>query len=169
VTLLQEGTTTLTASQPGDTNHNAALPVARTLTVKPVNTVTFACWAGDPARGLTAGVNDGPLDDPDYDGIANLLEFALGGEPMVSSRVILPVLTKYAGAWVFEYERGNLSLSSTTQVVEYGGDLTGWTAVTIPAASNGNVMITPGTSSDHVKVTLPALGAKVFARLKVTQ
>jgi len=169
VTLLQEGATTLTASQPGDANHYAALPVAQPLTVKPKNTATFASWAADPARGLTAGENDGPADDPDHDGISNLLEFALGGEPMVSSRAILPVLTKSNGAWVFEYERSNLSKSATTQAVEYGGDLTGWTAVTIPAATGDNVTITPGTSSDHVKVTLPALGIAGYVRLKVSQ
>ena len=29
------------------------------------------------AQGLTAGVNGGPLDDPDFDRIASLLEFVL--------------------------------------------------------------------------------------------
>jgi hypothetical protein len=46
----------------------------------------FSVWAADPVQGLTAGVNDGPLDDPDFDGFPNLLEFALGGEPLVSSQ-----------------------------------------------------------------------------------
>ena len=129
----------------------------------------YGSWATNPAQGLTAGVNDGAGDDPDHDGIPNLLEFALGGNPTVSSRTILPVLSKATGAWTFEYERSDVSLSSTTQVVEYGDDLTGWTRVTIPATSNAPVTITPGSPSDHVKVTLPDSGSKVFARLKVSQ
>ena len=40
--------------------------------------------------------------------------------------------------------------------------------MTIPLASSGIVVITDGATTDHVKVILPA-GAKVFARLKVSQ
>jgi hypothetical protein len=167
VTILKAGTATITASQTGDGNHNAAAPVARILTVHPGTPAGFAAWAGNPAQGLTAGLNDDPADDPDHDGISNLLEFALGGEPMVSSLAVLPVLTKSAGEWVFEYDRSALSKSSTTQAVEYGSDLTGWTAVPIPASSGGSVTVTPGASSDHVKVTFPPPGAMRFVRLRV--
>jgi hypothetical protein len=140
--------------------------VPGTLTVNPAS---FATWALDPAQGLNPGVNDGPLQDPDHDGISNLLEFTLGGAPMVSSQAILPVLTKHADAWIFEYERSDLSKSATTQIVEYGDNLTGWTQIPIPAVSNSVVTVTPGTSSDHVQVIIPVPGGKVFARLKVTQ
>ena len=57
----------------------------------------------------------------------------------------------------------------TTQIVEYGDTLTGWTQLTIPAGSTTNVAITPQGDTDRVEVTLPALGATGFARLKVTQ
>ena len=33
----------------------------------------YTSWATSPAQGLTVGVNDGPTDDPDHDGISNLL------------------------------------------------------------------------------------------------
>ena len=134
-----------------------------------VNPGDFTTWAADAAHGLTAGVNNGPLDDPDHDGISNLLEFALGGEPMVSSQTVLPVLSKSADTWMFGYERSALSKYSTTQTVEYGSDLSGWIAVTIPPATTGTVTITPGSLSDHVKVTLPALGDSGYVRLKVGQ
>ena len=115
----------------------------------------FDAWASDPAQGLTAGVNDGPMADPDRDGISNLMEFALGGAPMVSSRTILPTLTRSGNNWLFEYNRSDLSLSpATTQVVEYGSDLAGWTTVTIPTTSAGIVTIAPGSPSDHVTVTI---------------
>ena len=130
----------------------------------------YGDWAANPAQGLTGGVNDGLMDDPDHDGIPNLLEFALGGNPSVASRTILPVLTHAAGAWAFEYDRSDLSLPpATTQVVEYGSDLSGWTAVPIAATSSGSVTITPGSPFDHVRVAIPAPGARTFARLKVTQ
>jgi len=129
----------------------------------------YAIWAANPAQGLSAGVNDGLIDDPDRDGIPNLLEFVLGGNPMVASRTILPALTHIGTAWSFEYDRSDLSLPpATTQVVEYGSDLTGWTAITIPATSGGSVTITPGSPSDHVKVAIPSPGPRTFARLKVT-
>ena len=128
-------------------------------------------WKANPAQGLTAGVNDGPDDDPDFDGIVNLMEFVLGGAPMVSGRDILPELVESpGGVWTFEYDRSDLSLPpGTIQTVEYGSTLSGWTQVPIPATGSGIVTITPGTPSDRVKVTLPVLGTKIFARLKVSQ
>ena len=131
---------------------------------------SYISWASDPAQGLTAGVNDRPLDDPDRDGISNLLEFTLGGGPLVSSQSILPKLTTSGGSWFFEYDRSDLSITpATTQIVEYGSDLTGWTSVTIPATSSGIVAIAPGSPSDRVRVTLPVGGNRQFARLKISQ
>lgn len=131
----------------------------------------YESWASDPIRGLTAGVDDGPRDDPDLDGIANLLEFVLGGHPLVRSSAILPTTSSGdGGTWIFEYERSDLSvLPATSQVVEYGSDLLGWTPVTIPLTSAGTVTITPGDPSDHVSVAIPYLGATGFARLKVSE
>jgi hypothetical protein len=82
----------------------------------------------------------------------------------------MPALSKSGGDWVFEYERSDLSLSpATVQIVEYGSNLTGWTPVSIPATSAGIVTITPGSPTDHVKVTIPAGGTKTFVRLKVSK
>ena len=39
----------------------------------------YATWA--TANGLTAGVNDGPTQNPDFDALNNLLEFAFGTNP----------------------------------------------------------------------------------------
>ena len=129
----------------------------------------FEAWAAAPAQGLTAGVNNGPLDDPDRDGIGNLMEFALGGAPMISSPLVLPKLTRSGNNWLFEYDRSDLSLPVTAQVVEYGSDLATWTTVAIPATSLGSVTITPGSPSDHVTVIIPSPGPKAFFRLKVTK
>jgi autotransporter-associated beta strand protein len=130
----------------------------------------YSVWASNPTQGFTAGENDRPMDDPDHDGVANLLEFILGSAPMASSRVGLPTLSADADAWFFEYDRSDLSLPpGTIQEVEYGNDLTGWMALAIPATSAENVTITPGSPSDHVKVSIPTPGATIFVRLKVTQ
>ena len=164
---LAVGTYRITAQYAGDANNAASTSAAVTqVIVLP----PFDAWAANPGQGLTVGVNNGPLDDPDRDGISNLLEFALGGAPMVSSRTILPTLTSNGNNWLFEYNRSDLSISpATTQVVEYGSDLAGWTMVTIPTTTAGIVTITGSGPSHHVTVTISSLVAKGFVRLKVTK
>jgi hypothetical protein len=88
----------------------------------------------------------------------------------MSSTTVLPEIAKDGAQWIFEYDRNDDSLPpATTQVVQYGDNLTGWTDITIPATSAGAVTITPGTPTDHVRVVIPNLGGKVFARLKASQ
>jgi hypothetical protein len=110
------------------------------------------------------------MQDPDIDGNVNLLEFVLGGAPLVSSQTILPMLVKIGSGWTFEYYHSDISISpATLQVVEYGNDLIGWIPITIPTTSAGSVVITPGSPAYYIAVTLPSLGGKVLVRLKVTQ
>lgn len=135
-----------------------------------VPTTTFQSWATDPAQGLTPASNDGPLDDPDLDGIVNLLEFALSGMPMDSSVGILPKLNSVGGNWVFEYDRNDAARPPlTTQVVEYSSNLLTWTPIIIPVISGNGVTIVDNGPTDHVQVTLPASGGLMFARLKASQ
>jgi hypothetical protein len=130
----------------------------------------YETWSTKGAQGLTLDVNDSPTADPDGDGISNLMEFALGGAPMVSSQAIQPTLRKLTANWVFEYDRSDVSMApATTQVVEYGNNLSGWTQVIIPALSAGIVEITSGSPSDKVKVTIPTNGTQTFIRLKVSK
>jgi autotransporter-associated beta strand protein len=130
----------------------------------------FQTWAADPAQGLTAGVNDGPRDDPDFDGIANLLEFVLRGNPMQRSPDLLPgVMEPSAGTWIFHYNRNKDSVPGVTQMVEYTTDFVAWTEVAIPALSSGTVTITPGVETDHVSVAIPVSGSHGFARLVVSE
>jgi hypothetical protein len=103
------------------------------------------------------------MDDPDADGIANLMEYALGGAPMESSRSVLPVLRKIGGRWFLEYSSSDLSLATTTQVVEYSHNLLQWNSITIPSSG---VVITQG----RVTVAIPTVvGKPTFARLVVHQ
>jgi hypothetical protein len=154
---------------PADADNYQTATTSVSVTVGPART-PFEAWAADPVQGLTAGVNDGPMDDPDRDGVPNLLEFALGGGPMVSFQAILPKLTENGGAWVFSYQRGAASRPpATTQIVEYGDNLSGWTQLTIPLETTTSVTITPQGETDRVEVTLPAPGPTGFTRLKVSQ
>lgn len=57
--------------------------------VKLIKGVTYDDWAAE--KGLTAGVNGDRTDDPDTDSVENLLEYALGGDPLFDdAATILP-------------------------------------------------------------------------------
>ena len=164
---LAAGAYSITASYAGNSSHANSVSTALS---QVISLLGYQTWASSGTQGLTAGVNDTPLADPDGDGIANLMEFVLGGTPMLSSQNILPKLAKSSENWLFQYNRSDLSVSpAITQVVEYGSDLTGWTRVIIPATSANIVTITPGSPSDRVTVTIPNLGNQLFVRLKVSQ
>lgn len=160
---LAQGTHTITAQYTGD-------PIYAASSATPLNQVinlsVFDAWA--VSQGLSLGVNNGPLDDPNQDGVCNLLAFALGASPTSSARDSLPKVTQSAGTCTFEYDRSDASLPLTTQIVEYGSNLTGWTPINIPATSSGPVTINPGSPSDHVTVTIPVSGSQCFMRLNVS-
>ncbi|MBX7209699.1 MAG: Ig-like domain repeat protein, partial [Verrucomicrobiaceae bacterium] len=161
---LTAGTHTITAQYLGDPSHATSTSAGFT---QVLILSAFDTWA--TSQSLTLGVNAGPLDDPNHDGLCNLLAFALGASPTTSSVAALPKLTRTGNTWTFEYDRNDLSLGVTTQIVEYGSNLTGWTPITIPATTSGSVTITPGVPSDHVTVTIPMSGGSCFVRLKVMQ
>jgi hypothetical protein len=154
---------TLGAGQSGNSNQASATPAA------PVS--AYSAWAANPTQSLTAGDNDGPMDDPDHDGILNLMEFALGDAPMIASQSKLPTQAPVTGGnWTFTYDRSVASRPpATTQIVEYGDDLSGWTPVIIPQNSATNVAITNQGETDRIVVTLAPLSTKGFVRLKVSQ
>lgn len=113
--------------------------------------------------------------DSDSDGIANGIEFVIGGDPSgpgSSSSALLPTITTDATYLNFTFRRTDES-TSYGPFVEYGSDLTGWTeaeagvnGVVINETNNGF-----GAGIDSVVVRIPrtlAVGARLFSRLKVT-
>lgn len=120
----------------------------------------------------------GDLADPDRDGLANLIEFVLGGHPDpsapgASSTHLLPTASVVGNELVFKFRRTTVALSQPGIgiKVEYGAALTGWqTAV---AGVNGitssvTLGIEPGV--DEVSVRIPRSlvpGPKFFVRLNV--
>jgi autotransporter-associated beta strand protein len=133
-----------------------------TVSVGPLTLTAYEIWA----NGVDQSFNEkGPLDDPDHDGVSNLLEFTLGSNPMRTSSSLLPKMTVTSNSMVFEYDRSNTAVN-IVQIVEYGNDLIGWTPIKIlPVTSGVNIMA--GNTSAHVKVTIPLNGGQNFARLRV--
>ena len=123
----------------------------------------------------------GPQADKDRDGIANLLEFVLNGDPSVSDTTILPDPNVTTSDFEFTFQRRDDSLSpETIQTFQYGGNLSGWTDIVIPVTSGpvgmATVTVSAGVPDDNVtdtvKISIPksqAVGNKLFGRLRVTQ
>ncbi len=128
----------------------------------------YSGWIG--GFGLPVADQD-PSDDPDYDGISNLMEYVLyNGQPATPSTSILPTADASGANFIFTVYRRNESLTDTTQIFQYGTDLNGWTDVLIPGGAG--VTVTPDTPSpgiDKVEISVvKSPNTKLFGRLKVS-
>jgi hypothetical protein len=94
LTIQGSGTTTITATQPGNALHPAALPVEQTLIVSTLDPL-FATYLTDhfTPQQLADPLISGPLADLDNDGVPNLLEYALGSTDPTDRDSAFPVLT----------------------------------------------------------------------------
>ncbi len=129
----------------------------------------YTSWA--QTNGLTAGVNDGMSADPDQDGLVNLLEYTLGGNPLGSSQSGTPVAVPNGANLLLTFKRLDLSETDTTMTIQYSTDLGIWTNfVTLGAESAGAVTIVEnGLGLDDVTVAIPlsnAVNGKLFTRVK---
>jgi uncharacterized protein YjlB len=110
--------------------------------------------------------------DPDHDGIPNLLEYVLNGNPQASSRAILPIISKIGGNFVFTFSRRVASAQDTTQIFQYSSDLSHWADVNITGTKGAEVTLgaADGAGVQAVTVTIPQGGKSfMFGRLKVLQ
>jgi len=117
-----------------------------------------------PAR--CCGGGDNQIED----GIANGLEFVLGGDPNpahagANSSDILPTAAGNGNSLVFSYPCSHAA-AYPKPVVEFSADLLGpWTPATV---GNATIAVTVWASSDTVTVTIPkGAASRLFARLKV--
>lgn len=138
----------------------------------------YSAWATTMGLDGTPGKENGLADDPDKDGIDNLSEFYLDGNPLASNQAILPVRSLDATHLILTFKRrDDAEADVTSQAIQYGTTLTGWTTVALGAASatdgNGVVVtiVENGTAADDITVKIPrTLGpAKLFGRLRVTK
>ncbi|BCU75482.1 autotransporter-associated beta strand repeat-containing protein [Luteolibacter sp. LG18] len=130
----------------------------------------FGAWA--LANGLTAG-NNGPSDDPDHDGIPNLLEYVLTSQPLYPSLLELPGQSLDGDNLTFYFTRNKQSKQDTPLKVQWGTNLTSWTDIVVPDHENLEVQVNESNPSyDLITVTIPrsnAVNGKLFVRLKATQ
>ncbi|MFZ9938021.1 MAG: beta strand repeat-containing protein [Luteolibacter sp.] len=105
-----------------------------------------------------------PGADPESDGISNLMEFVLGGSPVVDSQASLPKLATVGTDLVLSFQRSDESESVTTQTGQWSTDLINWNDVT-PVLVNENA-----ASADDMSIVVSksnAMNGKLFLRLKV--
>lgn len=137
----------------------------------------YSSWA--TTNNLDA-TNNGLTQDPDNDGISNLMEFYLNGNPLGSDTGILPLQTSDADSITFTFSRRDDAEADVgSQLVQYGVNLTDWTNVPVGAASSGpnangvTVNVAENAANaDAISVRIPrtnAVGGKLFGRLKVSK
>lgn len=137
----------------------------------------YSSWA--TAKGLDA-TNNGLSQDPDNDGMKNLLEFYLDGNPLASDSTPLFTQTNDATYLTLTFHRrDDANGDLTSQVAQYGSNLTGWTDVALGSVSTGPDangvfvdVVGNDTAPDAISVRIPkanAVGGKLFGRLKVAK
>jgi autotransporter-associated beta strand protein len=115
-----------------------------------------------------------PGGDPDHDGVQNLLEYVLNGNPSQSDASILPDAGLAGTNFTFSFTRLDASEADVTQTFQYGNDLLGWTGVAVPATNSvvGGITITVtenGTDPDAIEISVPTGGdPRKYGRLSVS-
>jgi hypothetical protein len=123
---------------------------------------TYAAWASE--RGLNPAESD-----PDHDGVMNLLEYAIGTDPMVSNPGSSLSLGVQAGQYSFERLPWAVDVR---YLVEASADLKTWTVVASGVSGGavtpvaGFVVEEQAGGAGRIKVTVN--GAATYGRLKVT-
>ena len=135
------GTTTITASQVGNTNWNTAAPVRQTLTVQAAvagvqavqstlsaaphtvaiapDTTPYGSWKASaftsPADRDDPAISGEPAT-PAHDGITNLMKYALALDPMSCGTGGLPAVSPQDGYLTLTYRRNKLATDVTYSV-----------------------------------------------------
>jgi fibronectin-binding autotransporter adhesin len=141
----------------------------------------YDTWAGTFGGGFT-GNNTAPGIDYDNDGLKNLLEFVLNGDPTSSQPGVAPALTVTGTDFVFSFNRRDDSVAETTVLFEYGNNLATWSNATVSAGNstftinatlNGTITVNSNNANtDAVSITIPKAASstgKLFGRLNATQ
>ncbi len=111
--------------------------------------------------------NSALLADSDGDGISNLLEFVLGGNPLTADASILPTLTRDSAGNVAFAFNVPADLGSVTWTVEYSTDLINWAAAADGRDGVSIMSSAVNANTNHVVVTIPARSnGRQFIRLR---
>ena len=164
----------------GSGNSGGRITGTGTLTVSSGPASGYTSWI--TSFGLALADQD-PTDDPDNDGVNNLVEFVLNGNPSLSDNSILPKLVVTSSDFEFTYQRRDDSVSpETTQTFQWGTTLTTWPGSAVIPATSGTVgvatiTVSPGIPNDAVtdtvKISIPKTEAgaagKLFGRQQVVK
>lgn len=130
---------------------------------------------GYPAWKIIHAPGQSPDDDFDGDGVANGVEYLLGGGKHRNDLDKLPTVSASNGDLVFTFVRDQLSIDGTATVeIQVSPDLTDWSAsYPVPgsaATDNPGVTVVKDTPAgfDTVTLKIPLAPNGKFARLKVT-
>ncbi|OYV04446.1 MAG: hypothetical protein CFE26_16860 [Verrucomicrobiales bacterium VVV1] len=130
----------------------------------------YSLWAATNAPTGTAA------DDFDGDGVANGVEYVLGGTSATKDASKLPQISTSGGNAIFTFIRDQASIDGiTTLSIETGSDLATWpSSYLVPVgavASNPGVTVlknTPVSGKDTVTLREPMIpSGRKFARLKM--
>lgn len=170
---------------PGATNATLAIPSAAagdegdyTVVVSnPGSSVTSdpatLAWVPDPygsymtTHGLDPEGSGSPAEDPDHDGLRNILEFFLGMNPNVSGESEKLPTARRDGGMVYEIHRLKQA-ADVPFTVEYTFDLSNpW--ITAEDGVNDVTFETSLLDDDYERiiVTIPTTAPRIFARLKL--
>jgi autotransporter-associated beta strand protein len=138
----------------------------------------FGTWVA--SFPFTPGVNDGENDDPDGDGVPNLLEYVLGGTPVgagAADTSILPAQGLTATDLLLTFRRSDASETDVTLKVQWSDGLGSWNDFATIGAGDALPVVdvtedSPSADLDTVTVAVPrslAAGGKLFVRLEATR
>jgi len=150
------------------------------------STGILSVFGGAPAGGYAnwlanypalSGAGDGLDDDPDHDGLANALEWILGGNPLVADDMLRgPRAVVTESGLSITFTRADDSEEAAACYIAYGTDLDTWSEVVVGPVSSGPnsdgvtvEVVENGSAPDEITVTIPASLApqgRLFARLK---
>jgi len=134
-----------------------------------VGEASFVSWMSVQALPQTHATPD---MDPDGDGISNLLEYVLGGDPSRPDPNIAPRIAVGNGNLTLTFQRPDAAETADVSLsVETSSDLVTWqqSYVITPGPPAPQVSIQEnGTNPDTITVTIPASSNQRFTRLKAS-
>ncbi len=157
---------------------NATAASAASAVASATTPTRFQSWAALNGLDNTSGRESAFNADPERDGLANGLEWVLGGNPLAPGSAVLPQLGSDPSALSLSFARADESETSTTLVAQWSTTLVTWTDVPVGGTSSGPdangvtvAVAENGTAADAITVRVPntnAAAGRLFLRLKVT-
>lgn len=121
---------------------------------------TYTMWQ---AARVWSSPGTAATDDPDSDGVPNLVEFALNTDPEVVSSLLLPQVNRVQDELCFDY-RQRAQLSGTQIIPEWSEDMVSWSAM-----PNASTIQSLNLQTELRRAVMSTVGKqRLFLRLRVT-